>query len=119
MRCDMRSFPFLKCAYFSWRPARPPFVGVGEGTWFAIAKQPCNFGNGQIPILQVALGKTRSQPVEHGGESEPLIGEPTHECARAHAEPPSDFGCTRLSMRQERRNRILYVDTECTSGRPM
>ena len=119
MRCDMRSFPFLKCAYFSWRPARPPFIGVGEGAWLPVAKQPCNLGNGQILILQVALGKIRSQPIEHAREGEPLFGEPTRERALAHAQPPGDFGRSRLSMRQERRNRILYVDTKGTSGCPM
>src|SRR5262245_17213675 len=116
--CDKRGQSFLGRARFRRRPASPAFVGVVEGTGFPIAEQPSNFGNGQV-VLQIALGKIRPQPVEHGHESEPLPREPTHERAWAHAEPAGDFGRTRLSMREERSNGIFYGHPECAADGTM
>jgi len=92
---------------------------VVKGADFRVAEQPRDFGNRQVFILQIASGKIHSQPVKHGGEREPLRREPALERSQAQTEPAGYFGRTRLAMRQERSNRIFYVDPECTVGRSM
>jgi hypothetical protein len=94
-------------------------MGVGECTDFPVAEQPGDFGNGQIHVLQIPSGKIRPQPVEYGREGESLHREPAPERTRAYTELAGDFGRTRLSVRQERSNRIFYANPESTVAGPM
>src|SRR5262249_52555079 len=87
--------------------AGPALERVVERARFPITKQPCNLGNGQVLLLQVAFGQIESQIVQHATERDSLGREPPCERSRANAESLRDLRDARLSMRQQRHNSVF------------
>src|SRR6478672_4496563 len=59
-----------------------------------IAKQPCNFGNRQRLVMEIALGEGGPQLVQYLREGSTLLAKLARQSSQAHPEPPRNFRVT-------------------------
>jgi len=81
-------------------PAGPAFERVVECARFPVAQKPCDFSDWQAPLSEVALGKVKSQLVQHSAECHPFSREAALERSWANSKPLRDFGDSGAPMRQ-------------------
>ena len=110
------------CAFsarFARRLAGPALEGMRKGADVSIAKQPCNLGNGQVPVGQMAICEVGSKTVQEFGECEPFLRQPPGKRSLTHPELAGNFaGCalpcgssvTMASRRSIGMNREFLVD---------
>src|SRR5262245_66460792 len=93
-----------------WRLSGPALECVVEGARFAIAEEPWDFGDWEIPFLQITAGKIKSQLIQNFAKGHSLTRKPAFECSRAHPEPLGNFGYSGLSVRQQWSNGIFNAE---------
>src|SRR5258705_10871282 len=89
--------------------ASPTFEGMCQRADLAIAKQPCDFGNRQRLIIEIALGKGGPQLVQYLREGSTLLAKLARQSSRAHPEPPRNFRCRDSTVRQLFRQNVLCL----------
>src|SRR6201989_1203288 len=96
----------------SRRHAGPPFESMCQRADLAIAKQPCDFGNRQLLIVEIALGEGGPQLVQYLREGSTLLVKLARQSSRAHPEPPRNFRCHGSAVRQQFRPKVLCLRTD-------
>src|SRR6267142_7002790 len=112
------SRPELERTKPSGRHAGPPFESMCQRADLPIAKQPCNFGNRQRLVMQIALGEGGPQLVQYLREGSILLAKLARQSSRAHPEPPRNFRRRGSAVRQQFRQNVLCLraDREALSG---
>ena len=92
--------------------AGPSFESVCQRGDFAITEQPCDFGNGQRLVVEIALGERGPKLVQNFSEGCALLAQLAGQASRAHPEPSRDFRCHGPAVRQQSRQNVLYLRTD-------
>ena len=101
------SRPALTKTKPSRRHAGPPFESMRQRADLPIAKQPCDFGNRQILIMEIALGEGGPQLVQYLREGSTLLVKLARQSSRAPSEPPRNFRCHGSAVWEQFRQKVL------------
>src|SRR5437899_1898789 len=111
--CQAFDFSLSRCELNRTKPsgrhAGPPFESMGQRANLPIAKQPCNFGNRQRLVMEIALREGGPQLVQYLREGSTLLAKLPRQSSQAHPEPLRDFRCRNSTMRQLSRQNVLYL----------
>src|SRR4029077_11047971 len=66
--------------------AGPALEGMRKGADVSIAKQPCDLGNCQASVGQMAICEIGSKAFQEFGECEPFLRQPPGKCSLAQPE---------------------------------
>src|SRR5215831_9346065 len=82
----MEGIKSTRTAKLPRRPARPPSTCVSEGAWLLETEKPSDPRNRHALLLQIADRQTRLELLKDIDKSHALLGKPTLQRSRAHAE---------------------------------
>ena len=97
----------------------PALESAREGARFLIPEQPGDLRNAEFLPGQIARGKVVSKPLQNVRKAGVLFTQPARKGPWAHGKLLRDCFDIRLSVRQQRRDRVLNARPECVCAPAM
>ena len=82
----------------------PALEGIRERTNLAVAEQPSNLRDRQVPVRKISLGEILAEFLQHFDKRQTLRCKMSGESSLAHAELPCNILRVRFVVRQEWHN---------------
>jgi len=105
---------FARAPHVTRRFSAPAPEGTRERAGFLIAEQPGDLCDAELLFGEVACRKIVPQILQDVRETRTFLAQPSGKCSRAHGKLPRHFVDVRLSMREERNDRVLDARPERT-----
>ena len=111
-----RKQPLLK--FLTGRTGRlpcPALEGIRERTNLAVAEQPSNLRDRQVPVRKISLGEIHAKFLQHPDKRQTLRCKMSGKSSLAHAELLCNILRVRFAVRQEWHNGVLDPQRKCIS----